>query len=120
VIRLTTDFWVSALLRKVRGENGFAYLARHGAAEAGAIFIKVYNRDGTLTLYGPAPQIFYQNPSSSNERRFITILSGADERHVAEKLEKEAQFDPDIWIVEIENYNDIRKLLILVEEMDKT
>lgn len=119
-MRLTTDFWVSALLRKVRGENGFAYLARHGAAEAGAIFITVYNKDGKLALYGPAPQIFYQNPSSSDERRFITILSGTDERLVAEKLEKEAQFDPDIWIVEIENYDNIHNLFNVVAEMDKT
>ena len=39
--RVKSDFWVSVLIRRVQIEGGFAYLARRGAPEAGAIFIKV-------------------------------------------------------------------------------
>jgi len=117
-MRLTSDFWVAALLRKVRGQNGFAYLAWRGATEAGAIFIKVYDKDSTIDLYGPAPQIFYENPSSGDERRFITLLSYASEEQVTRKLEKELDFDLDIWIIDIENFNKIKELIVIVDDGD--
>jgi len=115
-MRLTSDFWVAALMRKVRNQKGFAYLVRRGATEAGAIFIKVYGKAGMTELYGPAPQIFYENQASINDRRFVTILSDADEGQIAEKLERELDFDPDIWIVEIENFNKIEELITVIDE----
>ncbi|MBX8814668.1 DUF1491 family protein, partial [Ochrobactrum sp. MR34] len=43
-MRLTSEFWVSAFMRRIRQADGFAYLVRRGATEAGAIFIKIRDR----------------------------------------------------------------------------
>lgn len=71
-MRLTSDFWVSALIRKVQGDGGFAYLARRGSKEAGAIFIKISSRFGTCDLYSPAPQTSYEE-ISDGERLFCAF-----------------------------------------------
>jgi hypothetical protein len=57
VARLRSDFWVSAYLRRCAVEGVEAALRKRGAAEAGAIFVKVDRLDGTASLYGPAPQL---------------------------------------------------------------
>ena len=56
-MRLTSDMWVAAYVRRCNVEGVFAAVRRRGAKEAGAIFIKVTRLDGTADLYGPAPQI---------------------------------------------------------------
>ena len=48
-MRLTSDFWVSALMRRVFAEGGFAAVARRGASEAGAVFVVTRNRVGQST-----------------------------------------------------------------------
>lgn len=104
-MRLTSDFWISALMHRVRAEGGFAYLTRRGSNDAGAIFILNRFSGGKVDLYGPAPQSFYTDNIDRDERYFIKILSQVDEAEAVEKLEKELQFDSDLWLVEFENYN---------------
>ena len=48
--RLTSDFWVSAHLRRCRIDGLEAVLRRRGAAEAGAVFVSVDRLDGTADL----------------------------------------------------------------------
>lgn len=104
-MRLTSDFWTAALMRRVRAEGGFAYLTRRGSNEAGTIFILDRLDDGKVNLYGPAPQSFYTEQSDRDERCFIKILADVEEAVAVEKLEKELQFDADLWLVEFENYS---------------
>lgn len=101
-MRLTSEFWVSALMRRVRGADGFAYLVRRGATEAGAIFIKIRNRDGNFDLYMPAPQSEY-DPQGADDRQFFLYKQSEDEQLINEQLQKELRFDPDLWLVEIED-----------------
>ena len=101
-MRLTSDFWISALIRKVQGDGGFAYLARRGSKEAGAIFIKVSSRFGTGDLYSPAPQTSYED-DNDGERMFLRILHEADDEKINERMEREIRFDPDLWLVELED-----------------
>jgi hypothetical protein len=101
-VRVTSDLWVSALLRRVQSAGGFAAVLRRGAAEAGAIFVVRRSRLGELTLYGPAPQVAYEEDGKPQDRRFSEVLAAADEETVKTRLDKEMLFDPDLWIVEIE------------------
>lgn len=97
--RLTSDFWVSAYLRQAAHDGLDAVLRRRGAQEAGAIFVKLDRLDGTAALYGPAPQTL-ADPDGG--RRFQLILD-SDPGSVEERVERERRFDPDLWLVEIEN-----------------
>jgi hypothetical protein len=100
-MRVTTDLWVSALLRRVQGAAGFAALLRRGFADAGAVFIVVQNGMGETILFGPAPQTSYGD-RADEDRRFIEILRTADDGEISARLERETRFDPDAWIVELE------------------
>ena len=101
--RLRTDFWVSAYLRRCLRENVPAVLRRRGSPEAGAIFIKVDRLDGTAALYGPMPQS--EVDDRGVDRRFAP-MHGADRIpsiDVEARLGREMRFDPDLWIVEVED-----------------
>ena len=100
-MRVTSDLWVSALLRRVQSAGGFGAVLRRGASEAGAIFIVSRSRLGEVTLYGPAPQVAYEE-GKPQERGFSEMLGPADDATIEAKLEKERRFDPDLWVVEIE------------------
>ena len=98
--RLRSDFWVSAYLRRCGVEGIDAALRKRGAAEAGAIFVKVDHLDGTASLYGPAPQLFVEDTS---ERLFAPILQGVMPLDVEERMAKELRFDSDLWLVEVDD-----------------
>jgi hypothetical protein len=100
-MRLTSDFFVSALTRRVFGDGGFAAVVRKGAAEAGAVFVTTRNRMGEVALFGPAPQTSYEEGRPS-DRRFSQLLAGVDDAAVEARLAKEMRFDSDIWVIEIE------------------
>ena len=97
--RLTSEFWVSAYLRRAAHDGLVAVLRRRGAREAGAIFVKLDRLDGTAALYGPAPQALADD---DGERRFQLLLD-ADPLSVEDRVERELRFDSDLWLVEIEN-----------------
>ena len=104
-MRLKSGIWVSAYLRRCNVEGVFAAVRRRGAEEAGAIFIKVSRLDGTATLYGPAPQSAFDDAQPA-ERIFTAVLGGAAPvpgADVEARLARELRFDPDIWVVEIED-----------------
>ncbi len=99
--RLRSDFWVSAYLRRCAVEGIEAALRKRGAAEAGAIFVKLDRLDGTASLYGPAPQLFVDD--SSSERLFAQILQDVTPLDVEERMARELRFDSDLWLVEVDD-----------------
>lgn len=78
-------------------------LRRRGAADAGAIFIKVDRLDGQASLFGPAPQSLYDDDAS--DRRFARLHEAdtIDATAAEERMKKEIRFDPDLWFVEVED-----------------
>lgn len=100
-MRVTTDLWVSALLRRVFSDGGFAAVVQRGASEAGAVFVTCRDRFGEIAVYGPAPQASY-DLAFPDERFFNRLAVKPDDEAVTARLEKERRFDSDIWVVEIE------------------
>jgi hypothetical protein len=99
-MRVTSDLFVSALLRRLFSAGGYGAILNRGATEAGAIFVTCRLRTGETILYGPAAQTSYDS-ARPDERFFAEILKG-EEAQVGARLDKERRFDPDIWVVEIE------------------
>ncbi len=104
-MRQRDDKWVAAYLRRGGVEGASAVLRRRGAAEAGAIFVKVDHLNGRATLYGPAPQSVAAELRPGVERIFARAHNGdsIDSGAAEERLKREIAFDPDLWIVEVEN-----------------
>ena len=101
-MRLKSGLIAAALTRRSFAEGAMAAIARKGAEEAGALFVKVNRLDGTADLYGPAPQSAFGD-DDSGERLFEPLVLGAAEPLIEERLRSEVRFDPDLWIVEIED-----------------
>ena len=103
-MRLKSAIWVAAYLRRCNGEGVFAAVRRRGAEEAGAIFIKLNRLDGTAELFGPAPQSAFEE-ARPVDRVFTRCLKEqpAPEAKIEERLARELRFDPDVWIVEVED-----------------
>lgn len=104
-MRVTTDFWVSALLRRVFSAGGFGAVLRRGGDSAGAVFLIVRDRMGESALYGPAPQTGYDD-AHPDERLFTELFRSTDADKVSARLEREQKFDSDLWVVEIEPGRD--------------
>ena len=114
-MRLRTDIFVSALLRRVFAMGDFAAVEKKGAEQAGAVFIRQHFRDGLETLYGPAPQSFFDEEESAG-RLFEIRLDRQEPDAVRELLERERRFDPDLWIVELETADAASLLPLAVEK----
>jgi hypothetical protein len=104
--RLRSDFWVSAYLRQRALAGVPAVLRRRGAAQAGAIFIKVDCLDGRARLFSPAPLPDLSTASGSDApppaRHFACALE-ADALAVEDRIARELRYDGDLWLVEVED-----------------
>ncbi|HWA91868.1 MAG TPA: DUF1491 family protein [Rhizomicrobium sp.] len=95
--RLKSGIFVRALIRRAEVAGAQAYVVRKGAEEAGAIFLKVARLDGTATVLNQAV-------SGEGERVWARPLGErVDDAKAAQYLERQVKFDPDLWIVEIED-----------------
>ena len=114
-MRLTTSLWASALVRRVFASGGFAAILRHGADSAGAVFLMERTRVGTEILYGPAPQSAYDE-RRPDERHFARIAEYDMPGDAAARIDKEARFDPDLWLIEIEPGSETLANLVVLSE----
>jgi hypothetical protein len=94
---LSTDIWVSALIRRAEMGGAFAMVARKGDTRAGAVLVKVVDRRaGTVRLYSEATR-------ADGERVWMQPHPGADEPALDAYAERARRIDPDLWVVEIED-----------------
>ena len=95
--RLKAGIFVRALIRRAEVAGAQAYVVRKGSEEAGAIFIKIARLDGTCTVLNQAV-------AGDGERVWARPLGeSCDEPRAAAYFAKQQRFDPDLWIVEIED-----------------
>ncbi len=101
-MRVSSELWVKALLRRAVGGGAMGVVVRHGDDTAGSIFVKVNRLDGSALLFGSAPAGL---AGTEEARRLIALLNpdGNPEADIDAYLSKQLSFDPDIWVVEIED-----------------
>jgi hypothetical protein len=103
-MRLKSALWVAAYIRRCQVEGVFAVLRRRGAEEAGAVFVRISRLDGTSDLFEPAPQsAFDAAPSASRAFSPSFDKQPVPDDAVDAYLTRQLKFDPDIWIVEVED-----------------
>lgn len=102
-MRLKSGLWVAAYLRRCQSEGIFGAVVRRGAEDAGAVFVKLALLDGQAMLFTPAPQTAYDDARPADRLFAPSTPQPVAEQAVAERLAKEIRFDPDVWIVEIED-----------------
>lgn len=101
-MRLKSEIWVKAYVRRLSGSGRMAYVVRHGDDDAGAIYIRINRLDGTSDLFGPAPASL---SGMETDRRWVAFFKGEarPDSEVDAYLEREGRNDPDLWIIEVES-----------------
>ncbi len=95
--RLKAGIFVRALIRRAEVAGASAFVVKKGIEETGAIFLKLNPLDGTA-------QILSQARSGEGELIWMRALpAGADDAAAQTYFAKQMKFDPDLWIVEIED-----------------
>lgn len=116
-MRLRADIWVAAYIRRCEIEGAAAALRRRGAAEAGAIFVLVDRLDGSAALFAPAPQ---SEVMGRGIERLWARAHKDEWAPVAEleaRIKREIDFDPDLWLIEVEDRSG-RHWLDLADQTD--
>lgn len=95
-MRLTADIWVSAYLTRLRLADIPAFVVRRGDATAGAVLVKLNTLDGQASCYQRSFDLI------TGERRWMVLVAG-DEKTVDAAIAKQQGFDPDLWVIEVED-----------------
>lgn len=82
-------------------EGLYGAVVRKGAPEAGAVFVIVNHLDGTCHLFGPAPGSSFDE--EGNRRWIEELPSPAAAADADAVLSRKMKYDPDIWVVEVED-----------------
>lgn len=98
--RLKAGLWVSAYLRRVSQTGTFAAIVRRGDEAAGAIFIKINSLGDGIQLLAPAmPSLDDTEP----KRQWEVRVRATEELEIDQYLRREAERDPDLWVIEVED-----------------
>jgi hypothetical protein len=96
--RLKAEIWVKALIRRAEVDGASAMVVRRGDATSGVVLVKVNRLDRTALVFAPA---------RAGDGSLIwlagTGLEPVAERDADAYIERQRKFDPDLWVVEIED-----------------
>tara|TARA_B110000305_G_scaffold234241_1_gene291953 strand:+ start:172 stop:498 length:327 start_codon:yes stop_codon:yes gene_type:complete len=95
-MRLTADLWVSAYLTRLRLVEIPAFVVTRGDATAGAVLVKLNTLDGQASCYQRSFDLMM------GDRKWVVLNEGA-ERDVDASVTKQRGFDPDLWVIEVED-----------------
>lgn len=94
---LSSDLWVGALVRRAEIGGAFATVVRKGDARAGTVIVKAYDTsDRRARLYTEAF-------GPDGDRLWIQPVVSDIESELDAYIERQAGYDPDLWVVEIED-----------------
>ncbi|WP_299637159.1 DUF1491 family protein [uncultured Ruegeria sp.] len=94
--RLTAEFWVHAYLARLRFQDIPAYVVAHGDDTAGAVLVKLNTLDGQAVAFQRSFDLM------SGERKWVELSSGP-EGDVDQTIQRQLGFDPDLWVIEVED-----------------
>ena len=96
--RLKSEIWAMALIRRCAAVDVPAVLVRRGDASAGVVLVKVNRLGAGCTVYSPTTQ--------GDGSRAWLAATGADpveETEADAYIERQVGYDPDLWVIEIED-----------------
>ncbi|MEM9715526.1 MAG: DUF1491 family protein [Pseudomonadota bacterium] len=95
IVRLTSDIWVSAYRKRLELMNIPCFVVAKGDLTAGAVLVKLATLDGQA-------QAFQRSFLADGSRGWMVLAEG-DEAEVDQSVAKQRDFDPDIWVLEVED-----------------
>ena len=87
---------MQAYLTRLRLIDIPAFVVAKGDATAGAILVKLNPLDGSAIVYQRSLDLM------SGERAWVVLAEGP-ESDVDSSISKQRSFDPDLWVIEVED-----------------
>lgn len=114
-MRLKSEIWVKAYIRRLSALGVWAAVGRRGDPDAGVVFVCVNLMNESIRLFGPA---FGGAHDEDGQRRWSEVSPGKamTETDMAEFLARQMSIDPDIWLVEVESASGDSYLENILEE----
>ena len=94
--RLAAKFWVQAYMARLEFAGIPAYVVAHGDDTAGAVLVKLATLDGQAVAFQRSFDLM------SGDRKWV-VLSEGEEPSVDAALRRQREFDPDVWVIEVED-----------------
>jgi hypothetical protein len=101
---IRSDLWAAAFVRRHNDIGNICVVVRKGDPIAGQIFVEIDHLDGTQTLLTPAPSTARQE--GDEDRLFVRRFDHAEPAAIRERIAREADFDPDLWVLALEMRGD--------------
>jgi hypothetical protein len=98
---LRSDLWTAAFVRRHNDLGHLCVVTRRGDPIAGQIFIELDHLNGTASLFVPAPAASRME-DDGEDRVFQVRFDKVEPQKVAERIAREADFDPDVWVISLE------------------
>ena len=96
MIALKTEIFVKAHIKRLEIHGIPGYVLRHGDDDSGDLIVKLCTLDGQALLFRREYDL------DTGVRHWACVLN-AKEKEVDESITKQCGFDPDLWVMEIED-----------------
>lgn len=101
---IRSDLWAAAFVRRHNDIGNICVVVRRGDPIAGQIFIEIDHLNGTGSLLTPAPSS--ARADGDEDRLFVLRFDHVEPPAIAERIAREADFDPDLWVLALEIRGD--------------
>ncbi len=94
--RLKAGIWVAAYLARLGAQAIPAFVVRRGDETAGAVLVKCATLDGKA-------RAFQRSFDPLSGQRTWMVLAEGEEAEVDAAIGRQRKFDPDLWVIEVED-----------------
>jgi len=98
---IRADLWCAAFVRRHNDLGNICVVSRRGDAIAGQIWIEVDHINGEVSLFSQAPG--FMKTKDEAVMAFQCVFARVSDQKVRERIEREANFDPDFWLLTLES-----------------
>jgi hypothetical protein len=96
VTRLAASFWVAAYRRRLDLHGIACFVTAHGDDDAGAVLVKVNTLDGRAAVRQRSFDL-------ATGERIWALLTEGPEAECDAAIARQRGFDPDLWVLEVED-----------------
>ena len=94
---LNSDLWVGALIRRAEIGGAFATVVKRGDDRAGTVIVKSWDTSERRA------RVFTEAFGPDGERLWMQPVESEFESELDAYVQRQIGYDPDLWIVEIED-----------------
>ncbi|KGM50090.1 DUF1491 family protein [Pseudooceanicola atlanticus] len=95
-MRLTARMWIDAYLTRLRLSDIPAFVVAHGDDTGGAVLVKLSTLDGKAVAFQRSFDL------ETGGRKWMALAEGP-EAEVDTAITRQRGYDPDLWVVEVED-----------------